>query len=42
MSLSTTGDWVIHAMVLRAPYGRTLSFSTTGAWVKHAVVSTAP
>ena len=42
MSLSTTGAWVIHAVVSIAPLAKAMSFSTTGAWVIHAVVSRAP
>ena len=42
MSLSTTGPWVIHAVVSRAPSAKAMSLSTTGAWVIHAVVSRAP
>ena len=42
MSFSTTGAWVIHAVVSRAPLAKTLSLSTSGTRVIHAVVSRAP
>ena len=42
MSLSTTGAWVIHAVVSRAPLAKTMSLSTTGTWAIHAVATRAP